>query len=61
MRDLVYDKKAVLVVNVASLPHYADMNYQALVELYNKYADHGLEIFAFPCNQFGKLEPWSEA
>lgn len=27
--------------------------------LYNKYKDQGLEILAFPCNQFGAQEPGS--
>jgi len=31
------------------------------VQLYDKYHDKGLEILAFPCNQFGKQEPKSEA
>jgi len=31
------------------------------MELYKKYHDSGLEILAFPCNQFGKQEPLSEA
>lgn len=48
--DLCQGKKAILVVNVASLSNYADMNYRSLMELYNKYADQGLEILAFPCN-----------
>ncbi|WZZ85982.1 hypothetical protein YC2023_114561 [Brassica napus] len=32
-------------------------NYTELNELYNKYKDKGLEILAFPCNQFGEEEP----
>lgn len=31
------------------------------MQLYDKYHDKGLEILAFPCNQFGKQEPKSEA
>lgn len=31
------------------------------MQLYNKYHDKGFEILAFPCNQFGKQEPKSEA
>ncbi len=52
--DLVFGKKCVLVVNVCSNSPKAEMNYHSLVELYNKYADKGFEILAFPCNQFGK-------
>jgi glutathione peroxidase len=51
-----YQGKVVLVVNVASqcglTPQYAQL--QALHE---KYADQGLAILAFPCNQFGSQEP----
>ncbi|RZB91034.1 putative glutathione peroxidase 8, partial [Glycine soja] len=34
-------------------------NYTELNQLYDKYKDQGLEILAFPCNQFGKQEPES--
>ena len=61
LRDLVYDKRLVLVVNVASESKYADMNYNSLVDLYEKYRDHGFEILAFPCNQFDKKEPNNES
>lgn len=48
--------KVVLIVNVASLcgftPQYKDLEY-----LYEKYNEAGLEIIAFPCNQFGGQEP----
>ncbi|KAF5938618.1 hypothetical protein HYC85_022877 [Camellia sinensis] len=32
-------------------------NYKELSQLYEKYKDQGLEILAFPCNQFGGQEP----
>ncbi|XP_074332616.1 putative phospholipid hydroperoxide glutathione peroxidase isoform X1 [Apium graveolens] len=32
-------------------------NYTELAELYQKYKDQGLEILAFPCNQFNGQEP----
>jgi len=55
-----YQGKVVLMVNVASqcglTPQYAKL--QALHE---KYADKGLVILGFPCNDFGKQEPGSEA
>ncbi|PPR91198.1 hypothetical protein GOBAR_AA29494 [Gossypium barbadense] len=34
-----------------------DSNYTQLTDLYNKYKDQGLEILAFPCNQFLSQEP----
>lgn len=33
------------------------MNYKELTEVHNLYSSKGLEILAFPCNQFGKQEP----
>jgi glutathione peroxidase len=51
-----YKGKALLVVNVASqcglTPQYA-----GLQQLYDAYAARGLEVLAFPCNQFGSQEP----
>eukprot|EP00898_Chlorokybus_atmophyticus_P003974 jgi/Chlat1/4578/Chrsp290S00321 len=51
--------KVVLVTNVASQCGFTNSNYTELVELHKKYADKGLEIVAFPCNQFGGQEPGS--
>ncbi len=61
LRDLVYDKKLILVTNVASNSKYADMNYNSLTQLHQKYRDYGFEILAFPCNQFDKHEPLKES
>jgi glutathione peroxidase len=51
-----YKGKTLLIVNTASLcgmtPQYHDLQ-----DLYVKYKDQGLEIIAFPCNQFGAQEP----
>ena len=52
----VYDGKAILVVNVASECGLT-YHYEGLQELYNKFSPKGLEILAFPCNQFGAQEP----
>mmetsp|Transcript_15491 Transcript_15491/g.19818 ORF Transcript_15491/g.19818 Transcript_15491/m.19818 type:complete len:555 (-) Transcript_15491:30-1694(-) len=48
----------IIVVNVASQCGYAHSNYIQLQSLYDKYHERGLEILAFPCNQFAKQEPW---
>ncbi len=37
--DLIGDKKCVLIVNFATKDSYAEMNFEALAELYNKYKD----------------------
>ncbi|KAK7336729.1 hypothetical protein VNO77_17275 [Canavalia gladiata] len=52
-----YKDKVILVVNVASKCGFTNSNYTQLTELYNRYKDKGLEILAFPCNQFLKQEP----
>ncbi|CAE7752724.1 GPX1 [Symbiodinium microadriaticum] len=36
-----------------------DRDYKELQMLYSKYASRGLEILAFPCNDFGQQEPSS--
>lgn len=53
----IYKGKVLLVVNVASKCGFTDSNYTQLTDLYSKYKDKGLEILAFPCNQFLKQEP----
>eukprot|EP00624_Nannochloropsis_granulata_P004078 evm.model.NODE_3053_length_17624_cov_21.646164.4 len=44
-------KKATIVVNVVC------GNYPGLQDLFEKYHDQGLEVLAFPSNQFGFQEP----
>ncbi len=54
-----YKGKTLLIVNVASkcgfTPQYTDLE-----KMYLEYKDQGLEILAFPCNQFGAQEPGNE-
>lgn len=50
-------KAAYLLVNVASEWGYTASNYQEMAELYSKHSSKGLEILAFPCNDFGGQEP----
>ncbi|KAK4804546.1 hypothetical protein SAY86_004363 [Trapa natans] len=52
-----YKGKVLLIVNVASQCGLTNSNYTELAEVYGKYKDQGLEILAFPCNQFGAQEP----
>nr|AKJ66815.1 glutathione peroxidase [Populus euphratica] len=53
----IYKGKVLLIVNVASQCGLTNSNYTELTQLYDKYKDQGLEILAFPCNQFGSQEP----
>ncbi|CAH1451413.1 unnamed protein product [Lactuca virosa] len=55
----IYKGKVLLVINVASKCGLTNSNYDELNQLYAKYKDEGLEILAFPCNQFGEEEPGS--
>lgn len=48
--------KVLLIVNTASQCGFT-YQYKGLEELRRKYADKGVEVLGFPCNQFGKQEP----
>ncbi|KAF8765318.1 hypothetical protein HU200_008691 [Digitaria exilis] len=54
-----YSGKVLLIVNVASQCGLTNSNYKELNVLYDKYRQKGLEILAFPCNQFAGQEPGS--
>ncbi|KAK9672274.1 hypothetical protein RND81_12G088400 [Saponaria officinalis] len=54
-----YKGKVLLLVNVASKCGLMSSNYTELNIIYEKYKTQGLEILAFPCNQFGWQEPGS--
>ena len=54
------DSKVIIIVNVASNCGFTYSNYRELVDMYDKYHNAGLEILAFPCNQFGDQEPGTD-
>jgi glutathione peroxidase len=55
-----YKDKVLLIVNTASECGLTGQ-YEQLQAMHKKYKDKGLVILGFPCNQFGKQEPGSDA
>ena len=55
-----YSGKVRLVVNVASKCGLTPQ-YEALEAVYKKYHAQGLEVLAFPANEFGAQEPGTDA
>ena len=52
--------KVLLIVNTSSACGFTPQ-YKGLQNLYKEYQDEGLEVLAFPCNQFGKQEKGDNA
>lgn len=51
-----FKDKVVLIVNTASECGFT-YQYEGMQKLHEEYADKGLVIIGFPCNQFGNQEP----
>lgn len=54
-----YRGKVLLIVNTASECGFTGQ-YEGLEQLYGDLNSRGLEILAFPCNQFGNQEPGTD-
>jgi len=55
-----YRGKVMLIVNTASKCGFTPQ-YKGLQKLHETYADRGLAVLGFPCNQFANQEPDDEA
>lgn len=61
MIDLAqYRDKVVLIINTASKCGFTPQ-YEGLEAIYRQFRAQGVEILAFPCNQFGGQEPDDDA
>ncbi|RYY65213.1 MAG: glutathione peroxidase [Comamonadaceae bacterium] len=55
-----YRGKVLLIVNTASACGFTPQ-FGGLEDLHRQYGDQGLVVLGFPCNQFGRQDPGSDA
>jgi glutathione peroxidase len=55
-----FKDNVLLLVNTASRCGFTEQ-YKGLQDLHKKYADRGLVVIGFPCNQFNQQEPGSDS
>ena len=55
-----YEGQVLLIVNTATQCGFAPQ-FQGLQKLHEQYADKGLAVLGFPCNQFKNQEPGNNA
>lgn len=55
-----FEGNVLLIVNTASQCGYTPQ-YEGLQEVYEKFKDQGLQVLAFPANEFGAQEPGTDA
>ena len=52
IKEIVGKAKAIVIINIASRDENAAKHLPIYQEMYESYHKRGLEILAFPCNQF---------
>jgi len=53
----IFTGRVLLIANTATECGYTRSNFEAFATLLRKYHEAGLDVFVFPCNEFGGQEP----